>query len=195
MSTDSISAIARWPFVSRLSAPFWLALRVYLGSIWLQFGLAKIRGGWLTTNALHDLLGAVARGETPSPLPAYRQVAELLLATGADRALSVLIPLAEVAVACAFFAGVLLIPAAAGACLLNLNLILSGIASWRFDGRIIALQLLLLLAWRVAGYLGVGDALRELLRGYRALFLRLVSPARSALATRRAPAAARSRDR
>lgn len=195
MSTDGISAIARWPFVSRLSAPLWLALRVYLGCIWLQFGLAKIRGGWLTTNALHDLLGAVARGDTPLPLPAYRHVAELLLATGADRALSVVIPLAEVAVACAFFSGVLLVPAAAGACLLNLNLILSGIAPWSFDGRIIALQLLLLLAWRVAGYLGMGQAVRELLRGYRTALLRLIATSPAAAANRRAPAAARSQGR
>ena len=47
------------------------------------------------------------------------------------------------------------------ATLLNVNLVLSGVASLRFDGRIIAMQLLLLLAWRVAGYLGLGTLARR----------------------------------
>ncbi len=65
---------------------------------------------------------------------------------------SAAIPLTELLVAAAFFSGLLLVPAAIGAVLLNLNLILSGIATWQFDGRIILLQLLLLVAWRVAGF-------------------------------------------
>lgn len=145
-----------WPFRSPLASPVWLALRVYLASVWLQFGIGKIRGGWLDGDALQGLLSAVAAGHTPAPFPAYARVAELLVATGMDSALSVLIPLAEVAVAAAFISGVLLVPAAIAATLLNLNLILSGIASIHFDGRIIAMQLMLLLAWRVAGYLGLG---------------------------------------
>ena len=164
-----LRAIVRWPFASPLAAPLWLALRIYLGSIWLQFGLTKIRAGWLTTNPMEEILGLVARGLTPTPLPFYRRVAELLLALDADRVLSIGIPLAEIAFAAFFFAGVLLVPAAIGACLLNLNLLLSGIAAWDFDGRVIGLQLLLLLAWRVAGFLGMGESLARLLRSYRAL--------------------------
>ena len=57
--------------------------------------------------------------------------------------------------------GVLLVPAAIVATLLNVNLLLSGVASIRFDGRIIALQLLLLMAWRVAGHLGLGTLVRR----------------------------------
>lgn len=159
--------ILRWPFSSRLSSPLWLALRIYLGSIWLQFGMAKVQGGWLTGNPMHGMLDAIAGGLTPAPFPAYRHVARALLEVGADRWLSVGIPLAEVAVALAFFSGLLLVPAAVGATLLNLNLILSGIASWQFDGRIIALQLLLVAAWRVADYVGVArivSVLRHLFR-------------------------------
>src|SRR5687768_15434425 len=83
-------------FTGRLAAPGWLLLRVYLGSIWLRFGIAKIEGGWLTTNPIRSLLEAVASGGTPVPFDFYRSVAELLLGLGADRVLSVAIPLAEV---------------------------------------------------------------------------------------------------
>ncbi len=152
-----IAHAARWPFASRFASPLWLGVRIYLGSVWLQFGLAKLRGGWLTGNPLHALLDTVARGQTPAPFPAYRHVARTLIDTGADRILSAAIPLTELLVAAAFFTGLLLVPAAAGAVLLNLNLILSGIATWQFDGRIILLQLLLLVAWRVAGFLGLGQ--------------------------------------
>ena len=167
-----IRAIVRWPFASPLAAPLWLALRVYLGSIWLQFGLTKVRTGWLTANPMEEILTLVAKGLTPTPVPVYRRVAELLLALELDRVLSVAIPLLEIGFAAAFFAGVVLVPAAIAACLLNLNLLLSGIATWDFDGRVIGLQLLLLLAWRVAGYLGMGESVGRLLRSYRALFLR-----------------------
>ena len=45
------------------------------------------------------------------------------------------------------------------------------------DGRVIALQLLLLLAWRVAGYLGMGEPVGRLMRRYRALLPRRRQPA------------------
>lgn len=148
--------LVSWPFRSRVTSPVWLVLRVYLASIWMHFGLAKIRGGWLRGDALDALLQAVAEGHTPAPFPFYSDVARVLVETGMAGVLSVLIPIAEVAVATAFLTGVALIPAAICAILLNTNLILAGIASINFDGRIIALQVLLLLAWRVAGYLGLG---------------------------------------
>jgi thiosulfate dehydrogenase (quinone) large subunit len=169
---NRIRAIVRWPFASPLAAPLWLALRIYLGTIWLQFGLTKVRTGWLTANPMEEILSLVARGLTPTPVPSYRRVAGLLMALDVDRVLSVAIPVLEIAFAAAFFAGVLLVPAAIGACLLNLNLVLSGIATWHFDGRVIALQLLLLLAWRVAGFLGMGESVAKLLRSYRNLFTR-----------------------
>jgi uncharacterized membrane protein YphA (DoxX/SURF4 family) len=151
-----------WPFRSRLASPFWLAVRLYLGWVWLGFGIGKIRGGWLSMNPMRSLLEAVAAGHTPAPLGAFRPVARLLLDLGADAVMSVAIPLAEVALGTAFVAGVLLAPAGVAAILLNLSLILAGIASVRFDGRIILLQLLVLAALPVSGYLGAGTALRAL---------------------------------
>lgn len=147
-----------WPFRSRRSSLLWLAVRFYLGSVWLQFGVGKLRSGWLATNPMGSLLGAVAEGHTPAPFGVVRPVARLLLDLGVDPVLSVLIPIAEVALGIALVAGVLLVPASVGATLLNLSLILAGIASVRFDGRMVVLQLLLLAAWPVAGRLGIARA-------------------------------------
>jgi uncharacterized membrane protein YphA (DoxX/SURF4 family) len=154
-------ALLTWPFRSLLTSPVWLVLRLYLASVWLEFGISKVRGGWLDGGGLHGLLSAVAAGQTPAPFPFYAGLAELLVQTGMDRVLSVALPFAEVAVGLAFLTGVLIVPAAVGAIVLNLNLVLSGVASLHFDGRIIALQVLLLLAWRVAGYLGLGTLIRR----------------------------------
>jgi uncharacterized membrane protein YphA (DoxX/SURF4 family) len=154
-----------WPFRSPLTSPVWLMLRIYLASIWMQFGIAKIRGGWLRDDGLSALMEAVAEGHTPAPFPFYEGIAGFLVETGLAGLLSLLIPLAEVAIATAFLSGVMLVPAAVCAILINLNLILAGIASINFDGRIIALQVLLLVAWRVSGYLGLGK--RAWWRGWR----------------------------
>ena len=161
----TLARLARWPFRSRYSSPLWVAVRLYLGFVWLQFGVGKIQTGWLTRNPLGSLLDAVAAGHTPAPFPFYRPVARLLVETGMDSVLTVAIPLTEVTVGLAFVAGVLLVPAAVTAILLNVNLVLAGIASIHFDGRIIALQLLLLVAWRVAGFVGLGTAARWIRRG------------------------------
>jgi uncharacterized membrane protein YphA (DoxX/SURF4 family) len=160
--------LVSWPFRSPLSSPLWLALRVYLGLLWMNFGIGKIQSGWLTTNPLRPLLTAVADGHTPAPFGFYEPLARVMLGTGADALLSVMIPLAEVAVAIAFLSGVLLVPAAIVAIGINVNLILAGIASVRFDGRIIAMQVLLIAAWRVAGLLGLGTLLDRVRRHVRA---------------------------
>ncbi|HWK89276.1 MAG TPA: hypothetical protein VNP72_04750 [Longimicrobium sp.] len=163
---NSAFKAVRWPFANLYASPLWLGLRVYLGLVWLQFGLGKVRGGWLTGNPMKSMLTAIAEGNLPGALPGYDRFAGLLLEIGADRAMSIGLPLFELAVAAAFFSGALVVPAAIAATLMNVNLILSGIASWHFDGHIIAMQVLLLLAWRVAGYLGLAR-LRPLARRLR----------------------------
>ena len=177
MNIDSYATplrqVLRWPFASPLASPAWLALRLYLGATWLRFGWSKVEAGWLISNPMRPLLEAIGSGGTAAPLPLYRSVAEQMLAVGLDRLLSVAIPLAELAFATAFFAGVLLVPAAIAACLMNLNLILSGIATWSFDGRVILMQLLIILGWRVAGELGLGDSIHRLWPQYREAIRRL----------------------
>lgn len=156
----SIHAL-RWPFTHRYAAPIWLALRLYLGWIWLQFGIDKLQAGWMTKDAIGPMLKLGVEGTLPLPLPIYGQVAAFLLGLGVTPLISFAMPLLELAVALAFLSGVLVVPAAIGAILLNLNIILSGIGQLAFDGRLIALQLLLILAWPVAERIGLRPALAQ----------------------------------
>jgi uncharacterized membrane protein YphA (DoxX/SURF4 family) len=168
-----------WPFRSRRSAPLWLAVRLYLAWVWLGFGTGKVRSGWLTRNPMESILEAVAAGHTPAPFGVFRPVARLLLDTGADAVLSVAIPVAELALGLAFAAGAFVAAAAVVGTLLNLSLVLAGIASLAFDGRIILLQLLLLAAAPVAAHPGVltaAAALRRALRGRRGRAQRSAPP-------------------
>lgn len=170
---DRIRVRIRWLFSTPLAAPAWFAIRIYLGVVWIRFGWGKIDDGWLQTDAMGPLLKAIAHGATTVPVEAYREVAGLLASLGVGPILSILVPLAEILFAAAFFSGVMVGPAAVAASLLNANLILSGVASIHFDGRIIALQLLLAAAWRTSGYLGLADPLRQLGRDYRQMARRV----------------------
>ena len=161
------SAALRWPFVHRYASPIWLAVRVYLGWTWLQVGLGQVNSGWLTSDPIGLMFTQIVEGKIAVPLLFYRDVASMLLAGGISPLISHSMPIAQIAVALAFFSGVLVVPAAIGAILLNLNIILSGIGLIALDGQFIMLQLLLILAWRSASRLGVE---RLLVRGGAALW-------------------------
>jgi uncharacterized membrane protein YphA (DoxX/SURF4 family) len=154
-TTADIRQTICWPFTHRYTALAWLALRIYLGWIWLQFSIDKFQSGWLTSDPIGLLFSSIARGSLPIPLPFYRDVAATLLSMGASPLISHTMPFLELAVALAFFSGVLVVPAAVGAILLNVNIILSGIGILEFDGRIILLEVLLILAWRVVSLIGI----------------------------------------
>ena len=168
-------AALRWPFTHRYAAPIWLALRLYLGWTWLQFGIDKLQAGWLTKDAIGPMLKLGAEGTLPLPLPIYGQLAAFLLDLGVTPLISFAVPLLELAVGLAFLSGVLIVPAAIGAIVLNLNIILSGIGQFAFDGRIITLQLLLIMAWPVAERIGLRPALAQ---SWAWLRRRLGAPAR-----------------
>ena len=56
------------------------------------------------------------------------------------------------------------VPAAVGAILLNTNIILSGMGTVAFDGRIIAIEILFILAWRVVTVIGLQALVFRILR-------------------------------
>jgi thiosulfate dehydrogenase [quinone] large subunit len=168
-------ALLRWPFTNRYAAPIWLALRLYLGWVWLQFGVDKLQAGWLTKDAIGPMLKLGVDGTLPLPVPMYSRVAALLLDLGVTPIISFTMPFVELAVGVAFLSGVLVIPAAIGAILLNLNIILSGIGQIAFDGRIIALQVLLIMAWPIAERLGLRSTLAQ---GWAWLRQRVGTPGR-----------------
>jgi thiosulfate dehydrogenase (quinone) large subunit len=161
--------IVRFPFTSRLASPLWLLVRLYLAYVWFSMGYGKLSAGFLTADPIGDLLRLAGDGVLPVPFEAYRGVAAWLVDLGVTPLLSHGMPFLEMAVALAFVGGVLLVPAALGATFLNLNFLLSGVAIAYLDIRVIVLQLLLVLAWRVAGTLGVRRPLVGTLTGFGTL--------------------------
>ena len=152
-------------------------LRLLLASIWLRYAWGKIEAGWLTSNVLHPLVQIVADGQTPASLSIYSPLARWVLELGLDRVLSVAFPIAELAIAVALVTGWKVRTSALLATIINLNLVLSGLASWQLDGRIIALQLLLLAFGAAAGRYGLRpSSLRS--RGARTPSPRTVVPSR-----------------
>lgn len=147
--------IVRFPFTSRMASPLWLVVRLYLAYVWFSMGYSKLSAGFLTADPTGDMLRLAGDGIMPVPFEAYRPVARWLVDLGVTPLLSHTMPFLEMAVALAFVAGVLIVPAALGATFLNANFLLSGVAIAYLDIRVIVLQLLLILAWRVAGVIGV----------------------------------------
>jgi thiosulfate dehydrogenase [quinone] large subunit len=146
--------VIRWPFTSRYTAPLWLALRLYIGWIFFQMGLNKMEAGWLNSDPTGDLLKLVANGKIPVPFEFYRGVADLLIGAGVTSVLSYTMPFMELAIALAFFSGVLTPLAAFGAILLNINFILAGIGQIGLDGPIIIANIMFILSYRVVGVIG-----------------------------------------
>ena len=155
LTAGQIRQALYWPFTHRYTAAGWLALRLYLGWVWLQFSISKFQSGWLTSDPIGMLFTSIAKGSLPVPLPFYRDIAATLLSLGVSPLISHIMPFLELAVGLAFLSGVLVTPAAVGAILLNTNIILSGVGILAFDGRIIVLQMLLIMARRVAGQIGL----------------------------------------
>src|SRR6266545_811760 len=145
-------AVLRWPFTNRFASLLWLALRLCLGWVWLQFSLDKFQSGWLTSDPIGAIMQQIAKGTLPVPLAFYRDVARTLLGLG---------------VTLAFLSGVLVVPAAIGSILLNVNILLSGIGVLKLDGRFVVTEVLFILAWRVVGMIGVQQLLGRRLRAVR----------------------------
>lgn len=147
-------AIVTWPFASRYASPIWLAVRLYIGFIWLQFGIRKLETGWLTSDPMGGVLKHIANGTLQVPWAPFKGFATFLVDAGLTPYLSMSMPFMEIAVALAFFSGILVLPAAVGGAILLTNFILSGIGTMAFDGRLLLGHLLLILAFRVAGLIG-----------------------------------------
>lgn len=134
-----------------------LAVRLYAASVWWRFAVAKIEQGWLAGNPMRPLLELVAAGTLPGTAPGYDALAQSALRLGLDLPMARALPLLESVIAAALVLGVRVRTVALLAAFVNLNLLLSGIGNMAIDGRLIVLQLLLLLAGRRAGSPGWRD--------------------------------------
>ncbi len=152
--------IARFLFQSTLASWGWLVVRIWVGLQFLQAGWAKfnepawmdgsgsgILGFW--TNAL----GTTATGAPIITYDWYRNFLQLLVDSHAQGWFSKVIVAGELAVGVGLILGAFVGLAATGGVLLNTAFLLAGTTS---TNPVLAMfGILLILAWKNAGYLGL----------------------------------------
>lgn len=152
--------IARYLFQSTATAWLWLAVRLYVGYQFLSAGLLKLGNpGWMDGSG-QAILGfwRGALGTTPAGNPVitfdwYRSFIQFLVNTDTAGWFSYLITFGELAVGIALILGAFVGFAAHGGVLMNMAYMLAGVTGP--NPVLVILGVLLILAWKNAGYLGL----------------------------------------
>jgi thiosulfate dehydrogenase [quinone] large subunit len=153
--------IARFLFSDTRIAIVWLLVRLYVGYEWLEAGYHKITqadGGWMQTgnSLLGFWKGIVVVPQTGSPKIAfdwYRNFIQFLIDTGSYTWFAKLVAVGEFLVGVGLILGAFVGIAAFFGALMNFNFMLAGSAST--NPVLFFLAVLLMLAWKVAGYYGL----------------------------------------
>jgi thiosulfate dehydrogenase [quinone] large subunit len=136
----------------------WLAVRLWLGWKWIASGWPKLNNpAWMQTGeALKGFwTGAIqipAEGRPPIAFAWYREFLQFMLDAQAYTWFAKVIALSEVLIGVALILGIFVGLTAFFGGFLNWNFIMAGSAS--VNGVFFALSVLLVLAWKIAGYLG-----------------------------------------
>jgi thiosulfate dehydrogenase (quinone) large subunit len=158
--------LARFLFSDTRMAWFWLIVRVYLGWQWLSSGWGKLTPAWLGGgDALRGFWErAVAIPEQGRPAIAfdwYRGFIQFMLDNGWYSWFAPLIVYGEILIGIALIAGAFVGIAAFFGGLMNWNFIMAGTAST--NALLFTLAILLMLAWKTAGYYGLDRYLLPLI--------------------------------
>jgi thiosulfate dehydrogenase [quinone] large subunit len=137
----------------------WLAVRVWLGWKWIEAGLHKLESpAWMQTgDALKGFwMGAIqipAEGRPPIAYAWYREFLQAMLDAQVYTWFAKVVAVSEVVIGVALIAGIFVGLTAFFGGFMNWNFIMAGSAS--VNGVFFGLSVLLVLAWKIAGYLGV----------------------------------------
>ncbi len=145
-------------------SPLWLVARVYLGYQWMLAGSHKVWGAdrWisrpgpdgLSLKSFWDRASAIpAQGSPPIKYDWYRDFLSYMSDNGWYHWFSWIIGCGEVAVGVLLIVGAFTGLAAAAGALMNFNFMLAGSAST--NPVLFILAVLILLGWKVAGWMGV----------------------------------------
>ena len=153
--------IARLLFQSATAAWVWLIVRLYVGYEFLEAGWHKFTDPAWTNGSGEAILGywqrAVAIPEAPArPLITfdwYRSFLQLLIDTNSGGWFSYVIVFGELAVGAGLIVGAFVGLAAAGGLIMNMAFLLAGTTST--NPVLAILGVLLILAWKNAGYIGL----------------------------------------
>ena len=150
--------LARFLFGDTRMASVWLVIRVLVGAYWLHAGLEKLDNpAWTHTGqALKGFWTAAvqvpATGRPPIAYAWYRSFIQGLLDAGAYTWFAKLVVAGELLVGIALIIGAFVGIAAFFGAFMDLNYIMAGSAS--VNGLLGMAGILLILAWKVAGYYG-----------------------------------------
>jgi thiosulfate dehydrogenase (quinone) large subunit len=151
--------IAQFLFSNSKASIIWLIVRLYIGYEWLEAGWHKFTDpAWMETG--QGILGFWTRalGNAPNGNPIitfgwYRSFIQFLADSGSHPWFAKLIVLGELAVGLGLIVGALVGVAAFFGALMNMSFLMAGTVSTNpvlfFAG------ILLILAWKNAGYLGI----------------------------------------
>jgi thiosulfate dehydrogenase [quinone] large subunit len=159
--TRATSRTLSWVLHSRPLAVVWLAMRVWLGIMWIQAGWAKLWGAENSAFLHHD--GAGVAGFATHGTSAYTWWHSIL--TGAvvpnSGAIGVIVAVAEFAIGIALVAGFFTRVAALASLGLLFTYVMSGTASVCAFYALFAI--VILLTWRTSSWIGVDGVIA----GYR----------------------------
>ncbi|HSZ41336.1 MAG TPA: DoxX family membrane protein [Trebonia sp.] len=163
---------------SKLAAPVWTAMRVWLGVMWIQAGSAKLWGaeaaGFLHGN------GAAVAGFAAHGTPAYSWWGSFLHGFVVPNAgwIGILIAVSELAIGIALAAGLFTRLAALGSLALLFTYVMSGTASVCAFYALFAIVILVM--WRTASWIGVDGLIAGYRLRHQELFTRLTGHPRPA---------------
>ena len=155
------SPISHFLFRSRAASWLWLLVRVWVGWKWLSAGWGKLNNPAWMDGSGQAITGfwqrAVAIPEPPARAAItydwYREFLQFLINTTSGEWFSYVIVFGELAVGLGLILGVFVGLAAAGGLSMNMSYMLAGTAST--NPVLAILAILLILAWRNAGYFGL----------------------------------------
>lgn len=164
--------IARFLFSDTRMAPVWLLVRLYVGWAWLESGWQKVQNTGAATNYIYDGAGILAFWNRIVAVPApparppitydwYRGFIQFLIDNDAQAVMGKVIAFGETAVGLGLIIGAFVGVAAVAGAFMNLNFMLAGSAST--NPVLLLLGILLVLAWKTAGYIGLDRFLLPIL--------------------------------
>ena len=164
--------LAKFLFSDTRMAIVWLILRVYVGYSWVDAGWHKILDTGAKTNYIIDGSGLLAFWNRIAAVPAapakpvilydwYRGFIQFLIDSHAEVFMGKVVAFGETAVGIGLILGAFVGVAALAGGFMNMNFMLAGSAS--SNPVLLVLAIVLILAWKTAGYIGLDRFLLPLL--------------------------------
>jgi len=150
--------IAKFFFANTRMAWFWLLVRLYLGYEWVMAASHKMGPEWLNGGAAlkgfwTNAVKIPETGKPPIAFDWYRSFIVYMLDSGAYVWFAKVVAFGELLIGIGLIVGAFVGIAAFFGALMNWNFIMAGAAST--NAVLFTLAILLVLAWKVAGYYGL----------------------------------------